>query len=99
MTSDFSTPTVPPVANTAAVGDAARFEEVVSGEFDAVQAQETEPELSGKRVLQPQLDAPKLHKVLAQAGLGSRLDMETLIQQAASNTALMTVQTTSRIRW
>ncbi len=81
MTSDFSTPTVPPVANTAAVGDAARFEEVVSGEFDAVQAQETEPELSGKRVLQPQLDAPKLHKVLAQAGLGSRLDMETLIQQ------------------
>lgn len=81
MTSDFSTPTVPPVANTAAVGDAARFEEVVSGEFDAVQAQETDPELSGKRVLQPQLDAPKLHKVLAQAGLGSRLDMETLIQQ------------------
>lgn len=81
MTSDFSTPTVPPVANTAAVGDAARFKEVVSGEFDAVQAQETEPELSGKRVLQPQLDAPKLHKVLAQAGLGSRLDMETLIQQ------------------
>ena len=81
MTSDFSTPTVPPVANTAAVGDAARFEEVVSGEFDAVQAQEAEPELSGKRVLQPQLDAPKLHKVLAQAGLGSRLDMETLIQQ------------------
>lgn len=81
MTSDFSNPTVPPVANTAAVSDAARFEEVVSGEFDAVQAQEIEPELSGKRVLQPQLDAPKLHKVLAQAGLGSRLDMETLIQQ------------------
>jgi len=81
MTSDFSTPTVPPVANTAAVGDAARFEEVVSGEFDAVQAQEAEPELPGKRVLQPQFNAPKLHKVLAQAGLGSRLDMETLIQQ------------------
>ena len=32
-----------------------------------------------KRVLSPQTDAPKLHKVLAQAGLGSRLEMERLI--------------------
>lgn len=64
------------------LADAARFEEVVSGQFDAAQAQDdTGPELSGKRVLQPQFDAPKLHKVLAQAGLGSRLEMETLIQQ------------------
>jgi 23S rRNA pseudouridine2605 synthase len=64
------------------LADAARFEEVVSGQFDAAQAQDdTGPELPGKRVLQPQFDAPKLHKVLAQAGLGSRLEMETLIQQ------------------
>lgn len=32
-----------------------------------------------KRVLQPDADAPKLHKVLAQAGIGSRRDMEELI--------------------
>ncbi len=29
-----------------------------------------------KRVLQPNLESPKLHKVLAQAGLGSRLEVE-----------------------
>ena len=34
-----------------------------------------------KRVLLPEADAPKLHKVLAQAGLGSRLEMEQLILQ------------------
>ncbi|MGH8795743.1 MAG: pseudouridine synthase, partial [Caldimonas sp.] len=32
-----------------------------------------------KRVLAPDPDAPKLHKVLAQAGIGSRRDMEELI--------------------
>jgi len=31
-------------------------------------------------VLQPEADAPKLHKVLAQSGIGSRRDMEQLIQ-------------------
>ncbi len=35
----------------------------------------------GKRVLQPQPESPKLHKVLAQAGLGSRLEMEQLITE------------------
>ena len=34
-----------------------------------------------KRVLLPEADSPKLHKVLAQAGLGSRLEMEALILQ------------------
>ena len=33
-----------------------------------------------KRVLQPEADAPKLHKVLAQSGIGSRRSMEDLIQ-------------------
>ncbi|WP_342132632.1 pseudouridine synthase [Hydrogenophaga sp. OTU3427] len=56
--------------------DALRFEDVVSGEFDAEQEA---PELPGKRVLTPQVETPKLHKVLAQAGLGSRLEMEQLI--------------------
>ncbi|MEG1456399.1 MAG: pseudouridine synthase, partial [Comamonas sp.] len=32
-----------------------------------------------KRVLTPQAESPKLHKVLAQAGMGSRLEMEKLI--------------------
>jgi 23S rRNA pseudouridine2605 synthase len=34
---------------------------------------------SPKRVLSPDDDAPKLHKVLAEAGMGSRRDMEELI--------------------
>ncbi len=56
---------------------AARFEEVVTGQFDA---DEADPALElPKRVLAPQADTPKLHKVLAQAGLGSRLEMEQLI--------------------
>ncbi len=60
--------------------EAIRFDDVVSGEFD-----QDEDDLEGavtpqlKRVLAPQPDAPKLHKVLAQAGLGSRLEMEQLI--------------------
>ncbi len=53
--------------------------DVVSGQFDAEDdACAPAPEL-GKRVLAPQADSPKLHKVLAQAGLGSRLEMEQLI--------------------
>lgn len=56
---------------------AARFEEVVTGQFDA---DEADPALElSKRVLSPQPETPKLHKVLAQAGLGSRLEMEQLI--------------------
>lgn len=53
------------------------FEDLVSGAFDAVQS--IDDESPTKRVLLPQTDAPKLHKVLAQAGLGSRLEMEQLI--------------------
>ncbi|MBN3727678.1 23S rRNA pseudouridine(2605) synthase RluB, partial [Burkholderia sp. Ac-20379] len=34
---------------------------------------------TAKRVLTPEDDAPKLHKVLAEAGMGSRRDMEELI--------------------
>ena len=48
-----------------------RFADVVSGQFDA---DEESPEVPPpKRVLLPEADTPKLHKVLAQAGLGSRL--------------------------
>ncbi|MFN7156069.1 MAG: pseudouridine synthase [Acidovorax sp.] len=54
-----------------------RFEDVVSGKFDEDDASEVE--VPSKRVLLPQVETPKLHKVLAQAGLGSRLEMEQLI--------------------
>ncbi|MBX3654521.1 MAG: rRNA pseudouridine synthase [Ramlibacter sp.] len=77
------------VANDEAAGDAPveadllvadpgnRFADVVSGQFDA---DEDAPDLAPpKRVLAPQAETPKLHKVLAQAGLGSRLEMEQLI--------------------
>ncbi|HYD77437.1 pseudouridine synthase [Ramlibacter sp.] len=57
-----------------------RFEDVVSGRFDEEeQAADTPP--PAKRVLAPQAETPKLHKVLAQAGLGSRLEMEQLIME------------------
>ena len=55
------------------------FDEVVSGEFDALL--EDEAAAPAKRVLAPQAETPKLHKVLAQAGLGSRLEMEQLITE------------------
>ena len=53
------------------------FSDVVSGEFD--EHIEQEDLVLSKRVLLPQPESPKLHKVLAQAGLGSRLEMEQLI--------------------
>lgn len=55
-----------------------QFADVVSGRFDSEEGADTES-LPVKRVLQPQVETPKLHKVLAQAGLGSRLEMEQLI--------------------
>ncbi len=64
-------------ANTPAV----RIEEVISGDFDrAVElAEGAEPGV--RRVLAPSPEAPKLHKVLAQGGIGSRREMEELIQE------------------
>jgi len=53
------------------------FDAVVSGAFDSEEsgAPTTEP----RRILQPQAETPKLHKILAQSGMGSRLEMERLI--------------------
>ena len=62
---------------TPLLADGISFEQVLSGEFDA-QADVPEP-VDTKRVLAPQAASPKLHKVLAQAGMGSRLEMEKLI--------------------
>ena len=55
-----------------------RFADVLAGHFDVEEPPEAE-DAPDKRVLQPEPDAPKLHKVLAQAGIGSRRDMEQLI--------------------
>lgn len=54
-----------------------RFDDVISGQFDA--DEERVDLLPAKRVLAPLAETPKLHKVLAQAGMGSRLEMEQLI--------------------
>ena len=56
-----------------------RFADVISGRFDAEEESADTP--PPKRVLAPQPETPKLHKVLAQAGLGSRLEMEQLIME------------------
>ena len=60
-----------------------RFADVISGQFDADEDTVDAPPL--KRVLLPQAESPKLHKVLAQAGMGSRLEMEQLILEGPNH--------------
>lgn len=55
------------------------FDDITSGRFDEEDADESI--VPTRRVLQPQPEQPKLHKVLAQAGMGSRLEMEQLIME------------------
>ena len=69
--------TAPVEANAGNPSDGFRFADVLSGEFDAESADADVTD--GKRVLAPRADSPKLHKVLAQSGLGSRLEMERMI--------------------
>ena len=60
------------------------FANVVSGAYDVEPAPaevESLPLVPPKRVLAAEPDAPKLHKVLAQAGIGSRRDMEQLVAE------------------
>lgn len=56
------------------------FDAIVSGELDAAEASGEEA-APAKRVLKPEAESPKLHKVLAQAGLGSRLEVERWIAE------------------
>ncbi|MCR5881949.1 pseudouridine synthase [Rhizobacter sp. J219] len=81
----------PAATAQAAVNQAGEvFAQVLSGDFDleAPVAEEVaepaeavdEAAAEHKRVLAAEPDAPKLHKVLAQSGIGSRRDMEQLIE-------------------
>ena len=56
------------------------FAGVLSGDYDnEPELGEGESAIPAKRVLAAEPDAPKLHKVLAQSGIGSRRDMEQFI--------------------
>jgi len=66
-----------PVPLDASSGQGNRFDDVISGQFDA--DEEIDDLTVPKRVLAPLAETPKLHKVLAQSGMGSRLEMEQLI--------------------
>ncbi|WP_374592567.1 pseudouridine synthase [Aquabacterium sp.] len=77
----------PRVEQVARAEDGARlqevFDELLSGAFDVEPSEAAEDDAASdapqKRVLRPEPEAPKLHKVLAQAGVGSRRDMEQMI--------------------
>ena len=80
-----TTPRAPATAPLQAEYD---FADIVSGQLDADWAQDEgaaqlhdAAPAAPKRVLQPEAQSPKLHKVLAQAGLGSRLEMERFIAE------------------
>jgi 23S rRNA pseudouridine2605 synthase len=64
------------VADEASAGDGGEGGEAGPGDGEAFEADGTP-----KRVLAPEADAPKLHKVLAQAGVGSRRDLENMIAE------------------
>lgn len=65
-------------ASNAPVQAGERFSDVVSGLYD-IEPEPARDEATVRRELAADPDAPKLHKVLAQAGVGSRRDMEQLI--------------------
>ncbi len=77
ITSDAQGETI--VKSNDVASDTIRFDDVISGQFDADEA--VVDLVPAKRVLAPQIESPKLHKVLAQAGMGSRLEMEQLIME------------------
>jgi 23S rRNA pseudouridine2605 synthase len=74
---DDSTPREP-AAPLPPVDAGETFADVLSGAYDALPTEDLEA-VPERRVLAAEPDAPKLHKVLAQAGIGSRRDMEQLI--------------------
>lgn len=77
------------------------FDDVTSGRFDQDEAgiEENLSVVVDKRVLLPQPEQPKLHKVLAQAGLGSRLEMEQLILEGKVSVNNEPAHTGQRIQY
>ena len=73
------------------------FDDIIAGALDGEDA----PDAPGfpKRVLPPQPELPKLHKVLAQAGLGSRLEMERLIADGGISVNNQAAHVGQRIQW
>ena len=67
----------PATTEAGEAAEASLFDQVVSGEFDALD--EVLEAVPHKLILTPAVENPKLHKILAQAGMGSRLEMEQLI--------------------
>jgi 23S rRNA pseudouridine2605 synthase len=89
-------PAGPPMAPELVEAAGARFADVLSGNLDAesegptgepptLRPEPAEADEAGegetKRVLAPEVDAPKLQKVLAQSGIGSRRDIEEWIAE------------------
>jgi 23S rRNA pseudouridine2605 synthase len=92
---------MPPVLAPREVEPVVDFADVTSGRFDqeVAQPEESYVALADKRVLLPQPEQPKLHKVLAQAGLGSRLEMEQLIAQGKVSVNNEPAHTGQRIQY
>ena len=82
---------------TAAKPSVYQFLDVISGQLDA-DAEDAQAPLP-KRVLAPQPESPKLHKVLAQAGLGSRLEMEQLINEGRISVNNTPAHIGQRVQW
>jgi 23S rRNA pseudouridine2605 synthase len=74
-----------------------QFLDVISGQLDADE-ENVEVGLP-KRVLAPQPESPKLHKVLAQSGLGSRLEMEQLITEGRISVNNQPAHIGQRVQW
>lgn len=75
---DEDSATAPAAAPLPPADAADTFADVLSGAYDALPTEDLDA-VPERRVLAAEPDAPKLHKVLAQAGIGSRRDMEQLI--------------------
>lgn len=77
----------------------ALFAEVVSGAYDDAgdEAQVDVP--VPRRILAPEPDAPKLHKVLAQSGVGSRRDLEQVIAEGRVSVNGQPAHTGQRVSW
>jgi len=85
-------------ADEATGAPAPGIDDQVATELDGT-AVEPGHETTHRRVLAPEPDAPKLQKVLGQAGVGSRRDMEELIAEGRVTVNGEPAHTGQRISW